>query len=260
MLELYHWEPNTFSLKPLIALHEKGLEFQSRYVDFLGFEQYALPRIATDLEVRHNPEGEGPILLHNGTAMTESFFINLYLDEVFPERPLRASDAASRWRVLVWARFANEVLAPAISTLGSHKYLAPELKKRNRSDVEQAIARMPTEEQRLGWRAALDNSYSDELLEDSRRKVAIAVRKVEDALENSAWLVGSSYSLADIDLFSLLHPVSALVPGALTSAPRTSAWLKTIGDRAAVKSAFATSRTGKPEQCFTPGPEHSRWG
>ena len=27
MIELYHWEPNMFSLKPLIVLHEKGIPF-----------------------------------------------------------------------------------------------------------------------------------------------------------------------------------------------------------------------------------------
>ena len=33
MLELYHWEPNTFFLKPLIALAEKGVEYRSCYFD-----------------------------------------------------------------------------------------------------------------------------------------------------------------------------------------------------------------------------------
>ena len=33
MLELYHSEPNTFFLKPLIALHEKQRRFESRWFD-----------------------------------------------------------------------------------------------------------------------------------------------------------------------------------------------------------------------------------
>jgi len=260
MLELYHWEPNTFSLKPLIALHEKGLEFRSRYVDFLNFEQVDLPFAAINIEVKHNPEGEGPILVHNGAVMTESFFINLYLDEAFPERPLRAEDAASRWRVLMWGRFANEVLAPAIGTLGCHKYLAPLLAKHDRRAAEQAIARMATIEQREAWTAALNDAYTAELLEDSRRKIGVAVQKIEGALADADWLVGASYSLADIDVFALLHTVSNLVPGALDTAPRTAAWLVRIRGRSAVKAAFGASKTGKPEQSFTPGAEHSRWG
>ena len=41
MLELYHWEPNTFYLKPLIALKEKQAAFTSRYFDPTRFEQFA---------------------------------------------------------------------------------------------------------------------------------------------------------------------------------------------------------------------------
>src|SRR5689334_7018927 len=133
MLELYHWEPNTFSLKPLIVLHEKGIPFTSRYTDFAALEQYALRAdIGDHVEVQHNPEGDGPILVADGTPMTESFFIGLYLDEAHPQKPLRPSDAYGRWQVLMWARFVNEVLEPAVSTLGAQKYLSPVLAGRDR--------------------------------------------------------------------------------------------------------------------------------
>src|SRR6185437_10727615 len=41
MLELYHWEPNTYYLKPLIALHEKQAAFTSRWFDPTAFEHFA---------------------------------------------------------------------------------------------------------------------------------------------------------------------------------------------------------------------------
>jgi glutathione S-transferase len=262
MLELYRWEPNTFSLKPLIVLHEKGLEFADRYVDYLSFEQYDLPMMATSLEVRYNPEGEGPILVDRGAPMTESFFISLYLDEAYPARPLRPADAAGRWRVLMWARFVNEVLTPAVSTLGCHKYLAPALRSRGRRDIEKTIERMPTKEQRDGWLAALNNAYPEELLADSRRKVGVAVKKMEEALAGADWLAGDAYSLADIDAFALLAPVPMLADDLLNArvSPHAAAWLERIRTRPAVQAALASSKTGKPHEAFTPGPEHSRWG
>jgi len=261
MLELYHGEPNAFSLKPLIVLHEKGLDYTSHYAGPTDFE--AVPAaIRGAMEVQYNPEGDGPILLDHGTTMTESFFASLYLDEAFPQVPLRASDAANRWRVLMWARFVNEVLAPAVVTLGCHKYLSPWLKTQNRAEIERAIAAMPTVERRSGWTTALDGSYSAELIEDSRRKIVIGVKKVEDALASSDWLAGPAYSLADIDAFALLAPVSGLAPDLLVekTVPRTTAWLARIQHRPAVAAAFAKSKTGKPLESFVPGPEHSRWG
>jgi glutathione S-transferase len=261
MLELYHWEPNTLSLKPLIVLHEKGLGFTSRYVDLLSLPGTALPaEIASTMEVTHNPEGHGPILVDRGTPMTESFFISLYLDEAYPQKPLRAADAANRWRVLMWARFVNEVLEPAVSTLGAKKYLVPALRKRERRDVEKAIARMPTREQREGWTTALDDSYADELLADSRRKLGLGVRKVEDTLAHGDWLAGPDYSLADIDAYALIAPARDLAPELLADVPRTGAWLSRIDARSAVAAALGASRTGKPHEAYAPGPEHSRWG
>jgi len=259
MLDLYHWEPNTFSLKVLIALHEKNIPFVGHYVDFLKFEQYALP-FSGKTEVAHNPELDGPVLVSNGTAMTESFFVTLFVDELAADAPLRPAGAYGRWEVLAWARFLNEVVAPAVSTLGAKKYLAPALAGRDRGEIEKAIARMPTEEQKAGWRMALDDSYAEDLLEDCRRKAAIGVNKIETALANSDWLVGATYSLADIDAFSLIDPLRDLVPDLLNDATRTKSWLRRIGQRPAVKAALGASKTGRPRQAYTPGPEHSRWG
>ena len=38
-LELYHWEPNTYFLKPLIALEEKAAQFTSRCQCFTTTER-----------------------------------------------------------------------------------------------------------------------------------------------------------------------------------------------------------------------------
>ena len=60
-LKYYHAEPAANSLKSMIPLIEKGLEFQSVYVDLHKFEQHA------DWFVAINPEGQVPVLDHDGT-------------------------------------------------------------------------------------------------------------------------------------------------------------------------------------------------
>ena len=37
---LYHWEPNANSGKPMLALAEKGVPFNSHYLDLLNFDQH----------------------------------------------------------------------------------------------------------------------------------------------------------------------------------------------------------------------------
>jgi glutathione S-transferase len=56
VLTLYHAEPLANSLKVLMALHEKELPFESRYVNLQKFEQNEPAFLAI------NPEGQVPVL------------------------------------------------------------------------------------------------------------------------------------------------------------------------------------------------------
>jgi glutathione S-transferase len=262
MLELLHWEPNGSYLKPLIVLHEKGLPFRSRYVDVLSLEQHQPGFLHASRETALNPEGEGPVLLHDGKQISESMFMIEYLEDAFPEVSLRPADPLSHARILAWARFINEVFTPGVNTLGCHTYLAPQFRGRDVSSLEAALARIPMKHLQDGWKLAMTDAYPAELLQDSSRKVALGVGRIEEALGSSQWLVGSSYSLADVDAFAICNSLTSLAPGVVNDAasPRLIAWLKRIRERPAVKTALAMSRTGKPQEAFAPGPEHSRWG
>lgn len=262
MLELYHWEPNGSALKALIALHEKGLPFHSRYVDVLTFEQYQPGFLGASRETQLNLEGEGPILIHDGRQITESLFMMEYLEDTFPEKPLRPADADRHARILAWARFINEVFMPGAGTLGCHVYLAPQFRGDDVTSFEAILARIPMRYLADAWRLALTDGYSSDLLEDSKRKVSLAVRRIEEALARDSWLVGPTYSLADIDAFAICNSLPKLTPDLVNGAatPRLLDWLTRIRLRPAVQAALGMSRTGKPEQAFAPGPEHSRWG
>jgi glutathione S-transferase len=261
MLELFHWEPNTSSLKPLVALHEKGLDFRSRYVDFLALEQHGLAPYA-DPEASITIEGDGPVLVHDGAVISDSFNMILYLDEAFPSPALQPTTAEGQWRIQVWARQFAEVLAPAVHTLGCQRHLTPALAQRDRAALGARAAKIAVHERRAAWQAALADDYPAALLEDSRRKAGVVLGKIEAALAQSDWLLATGYSLADIDLFGYANALPALVPDVAGPAalPRLSAWLERMRARPAVRAALATSRSGRPEQAFAPGPEHSRWG
>ena len=262
MLELYHWEPNAFSLKPLIALNEKKLDFTSHYVDWTNFEQFGPGGPKLNLEAEHNPEAEGPLLVHDGAVISESFFMMEYIEDAFPHIPLKLGTPHGDWQVQVWGRFIGERAAPAVSTLGCHKYLVPILKEKRINSADQVLERMPTQERRVAWAEAIEDSYTGDVIADSQRKATLLVTRIEDALAKGDWLVENTYTLADIDAFSLANSLPKLLPEAANAktAPRFTDWLGRMRARPAVKAALATSKTGKPDEAFAPGPEHARWG
>ena len=259
MLELYHWEPNSFFLKPLIVLHEKGLAFTSHYFDPFDPDNGA-KRPKLNAEAAFNPEGDGPILVDGKAVLTESFFIALYLDEAFPRVPLRPADAYGHWSVLNWGRFVGEWMAPSVSLLGCARYVAPRLKRLPAAQVEQLRRRTAEREWCTGWASVAD--ITPEMESQAKEKVTLGVKRLESALATADWLAGNAYSLADIEAFALCHPLTSLLPDVVNkaAAPRLAGWLERIRSRPAVKAALATSRSGRPEEAFLPGPELSRWG
>ena len=102
VLELYHGGHTTNSRKVRLCLREKGLVYVSRFLDLHNFEQHRPEYIAL------NPNGVVPTLVDDGAIIIESMLINEYIDEKFPDPPLRPATPAGRARMRVWTKLADE--------------------------------------------------------------------------------------------------------------------------------------------------------
>ena len=256
MLDLYHWEPNANSLKVMICLAEKGLDYQSHYVDILEFEQYQPGFLAL------NAFGQVPVLVHDGEPITESSLILEYLAEAFPNARLAPTDAKGWYDAQAWGKFVDYNLGPSVSTLGWHQVMAPVMKQRDQGKLRAAVDRIPLHERKTAWIAATGDSYTPEQLQDSRRKIDLAVKRIEDVLGKSNWLLDSDYSIVDIGAFSLSCTLPRLLPEVVNAkaTPKMMDWLARINARPAVKKALNMRGKAGHQDVYTPGPEHSRWG
>lgn len=238
MLQLYHYEPNANSMKPLLCLAEKGIEYESIYIDLHNFEQHS------ESFVRINPNGQVPVLVHDGHIINESTVINEYLEEVFPAVRLAPVDPVARARMRIWSKFVDEYFTPALSRIG-WSVLIPKIAARLQTgELEEALKKVPLEEQRQKWLRAATESFTKEELDEDRRKVRFSIERMENILRDNEWTAGSEYSLADVNSYSVVAAVPRLVPGAMSPerTPHTLDWLERMNARPAVKAALATSR------------------
>ncbi len=238
MLELYHYEPYANSMKCMVCLTEKGLEFASHYVDILKFEQHAPSFIAL------NANGQVPILVHDGKVIVESTVINEYLEDVFPEVPLRPSDPYERHRMRVISKWNDEVLMPSVSMIGWHTRFHPFAKTLDEAEFHRRMSQVPLQEIRRKWETTRNGAFTHEQLDESRRHIRWMIGKMEEALTHSRWLAGQNYSLADINTYPQIEGVTRLYKEFWNekNAPRSMEWLARINERPAVKAAFALSR------------------
>ena len=235
MLELYHAEPVANSMKVLLCLKEKQLEFVSHYVDLLRFEQHQ-PEF-----VKINPNGQVPVLIHDGATITESTVINEYLDEVFPQVSLTPASAVERARMRVWSKFVDEYFCPALSMIGWHHLVRRVAQRLGAEELDEVLSRIPLKEQRDKWATVAGHSFTEEQLADSRRRIGVSIGRMEKILQGSRWLAGATYSLADVNSYSMVAGVPRFFPALMNEAdtPRSVAWLAAMNERPAVKAALA---------------------
>jgi glutathione S-transferase len=258
MLELYHWEPNTYFLKPLIALNEKDVGFASCWFDPTAFEQLA-PGFPHDMESTLQLEREGPLLVHDGRIISSSFFMLEYIATSFSGADLLPGDAFQHYRIRARGQVLTAVGAD-VSIIGCAKYLATHF-----SDpivLQSRLERIEPLERRLAWSAVLDGTYDDKAVAAIKQRLRVSLERIESALAKSSWLAGSAYSIADIDAFALLAALPTLAPDLVSeqTTPCIAGFLRRMHGRRAVKAALAVSRTGRPFEAFVPGAEVSRWG
>ncbi len=235
-LTLYHAEPLANSAKSLIPLHEKGLAFESRYVDLGKFEQHE----PWFLEL--NPEGQVPVLVHDGAIVRHTTVINEYLEDAFPDTPpLRPVDALGKARMRDWNKFVDEQVMNFVSIHGWNRRVALLARQFEEAEFDRYVARIPLLEQREKWKTARAG-FDPKDLANAERKVRIAVDKAESQLGETPWLAGDMFTLADINFFShCAMMLTRLFPeiGKPELYPRLYAWADRIRARPGVAAALA---------------------
>ena len=181
------------------------------------------------------------MLVHDGHVITESTVIDEYLDEVFPNPPLRPADAVGRARMRICTKFIDEYALPAQSVIGWHLLVRRVAQSVEKNEFEKLMSRVPLKEQQDKWRTVAGESFPEKQLEDCRRRMCFAAARFEQALASGPWLAGSTYSLADVNAYTFVAALPRMVPEVANdgSLPRLMDWLARMDARPAVKAALA---------------------
>ena len=185
MLELYTSEPNGLFLKPLIALAEKRAAYTLRYFDAANFEQFA-DGFPSDLESSLQLEREGPLLLHDGTLISSSFFMLEYISEALPGISLLPADPYDAYRARAWGQYLGAQLGSIVPVLGAAKYLQPHLASLVPEVVDRRIAAIEPIERRTGWLAVRNGSYTPDYLKTVRERLGAPLARIESRTSRRA--------------------------------------------------------------------------
>lgn len=243
-VKLYHWEPNANSGKPIIALIEKGVDFESHYTDLLEFDQHKPEYLAI------NPNGTIPVLVHGDVMLAESTEMGEYIDGAFTGPALRPDSPEERWRMRWWGKFLDGYFGPSLSMIGWSVFVGPAVRSKDPDELRKNIERIPLKERRDAWTMAIYNQFPEKELQESQRRVQHGIRVMEEELGKSTWCAGETFSLADINAFCMAYALPMMQPDHVSheNTPNLIDWLRRVYDRPSIDESFKLGRTAMAER------------
>jgi glutathione S-transferase len=205
-LVLYHGLASTCSKKVRMCLYEKRLTFQSRLLDLQKFEQHSPSYL------KLNPNGVVPTIVHNGSPIIESSVIIDYVDYAFPQHPLTPAGALDRAKMRLWMKYSDDVAYKAVYAPTWHHLRHRAAKGLSAEQLEDTLSAVPSAERRQRWAKMAEGGYSDEELKQAYDQMWECLKQANADLLTSAWLAGSSFSLADISMLPFVDRISNLRP------------------------------------------------
>jgi glutathione S-transferase len=254
VIELYHNGMSVCSQKVRLVLAEKGLDYTPHHLRLREGDQFA-PEYR-----RLNPAAVVPTLVHDGAVIRESTVIMEYLDELFPEPPLKPADAATRARMRVWTKAMDEGVHAACANIAYATAYRGIMRQKSAQELEAHFARMPDPERSERQRQAIERGLDAPVI---RRSVLLYDRTMADmeaALADHDWLVGDGYSLADVALTPYVLRVETMWLEELLfrDRARVAGWLKRIKARANFAPAVSDQMPAEPIAALKAGGDAAR--
>lgn len=244
MLELYQHGSSTCAAKVRFLLMEKGLAYESHYVDLLKSEQFRPEYLAL------NPMAVVPTLVHDGEVVIESTVICEYIEDAFPAPRMRPKRPMDIVRMRMWTKAVDEQLQPAVKYItyaACHRHILKRLPPDKFEQYMQgpqgggADTRVPGDPD---WahtkRAIVEQGVEAPGVAQKFRLYDRHLAKMEEALADRPWLAGDEFSLADISLTPYLNRLDMLGMAEMWTAarPRLAKWFERIKARPTFKPCF----------------------
>lgn len=233
MLVLHHAWRSSASRRVRLCIEEKGLAYEGHVIDLAKMEHHSPEYL------KINPNGVIPALIHDGRPLHESGTICEYLDEVFPEPPLRPDNAYDRASMRNWIRHVDERIHNLIIFNWRHD-LQKVAEKWTDEELAAHLKKIPSKERRESWLRVARRPYTEEERAAARAKLVELLGRMEGTLKDTEWLAGARYTIADIAVVPFVKRIEEeIAPEQVTAAhhPKVAEWWAKIQARPAFTRA-----------------------
>jgi glutathione S-transferase len=177
-MKIYTYEGAPNPRRLAMFMKYKGIAIDTELVDMMNGQQLS------DEFLQINPDGTLPALvLDDGTVLSQVVGQCVYLEELYPEKPLLGTTALEKAQVISWCHKLSGGLSTAIAHV-----------LRNRSSAFENRA-LPGPQ---------DLPQIPELVDRGLLQIRYMLPQLNAHLADNSWVAGDNFSLADIDLLSTI--------------------------------------------------------
>ena len=223
-LHLYHGDISNCSMRVRMALEEKGVSWVSHHLDLKKNETRTAEYFAV------NPLGLVPALVHDGVLMIESDDIIEYLDQTFPQPALRPADKPGQDEVHAWLKLATGIHIKAVKTTIYNNKMRGVFKHSAVDADEYAKLQKDPELIAFHRTSGSADGFTQDQIDTARKTLDDCWAKAESALGQHRWLVGDTFSLADI-AWAPLHFTLIGANYSFEPYPHVRAWADAVRER-----------------------------
>jgi glutathione S-transferase len=234
MLTLYKFRNSICTQKVFITLAEKRLAYEAVELNLFKSEQY------DPAYLKINPKGVVPSLVHDGRAVIESTLICEYLDECFPQPPLIPADAHQRTRMRLWSKAVDEQLFAATREFSFSAMFRDRMRNMTEEQRQSRYRNVGDPERGAHIRSCYELGVESPYVFQGIAAYEKAFKTMEaDLAAGGPWLLGSDFTLADVNLLPFVARLDYLdlLPVWIAQRPNVKGWW----ERAKLRPSFVAA-------------------
>lgn len=227
-ITLYHSVESTCAQKVRFILAEKKLGWTEILLNLRKGEQF-------DPEyLKLNPKAVVPTLIHDSKVVRESSVIAEYIDDVFPEPPLRPQDPHDRSIMRLLMKAFDEEVHSSVGVLCYAIFLRHQMNElKSPEELQQHFEQMTDPMRRERQQGTHTLGLESPAAAIAIQTVQKVINLMDECLQRGPWLAGNEYSLVDPSAVPYVYRIRALRLTALwDDKPNVAAWL----DRAVARA------------------------
>jgi glutathione S-transferase len=234
VIELYESPDTPCCMKVRMVLAEKRLDWTLRPILTSKFDHYQ-PEYQ-----KLNPLNLIPTLVDDGVAYIQSGVIAEYLDDKYPDPPLRPSDPRTLAKVREWMREEEEFLFRLITTMSYNIMMKLRAKGYGMAQLVEWAKRHPNQERAQDYLYRVTCPADMKAVAEAEKKFRWHMERLEEQLAASGgpWIVGAQFTLADVCVAPIFDRIEYLDKEYLWQGlPRVEAWYARVKMRPSFKAA-----------------------